>query len=420
MTFPEILRYVSMGLGVLTALCYSYQVLYLFAPLFLKKQRFTEGMPHRYAILIAARNEEQVLPYLLESIQAQDYPSHLITTYVVADNCTDRTAQVAQAGGAVCFVRNSETQKGKGYALNYLLNKIRTEGAFDRYDAFLVFDADNLLMPDYITAINKACTAGYDVFCGFRNSKNFGTNWVSAGHSLWFLHDSVHLNQGRMWIHTPCMVTGTGFGFTRALLEKCGGWNFFTLTEDIEFSTWCVIHGVRVGCSQEAELFDEQPERFSQSWRQRTRWVQGGIQVSLRYGKQLLRGMCKGGRAGYACMETATLSLWGYSLGILCGILAMASAFLDGSWNGLLVTAIAGLLSAFAGAFLMGVMTLLVTWNRIRASTGQKLMSLMAFPLYMLSYIPIGVTAVFRKFHWPPIEHRASVSHRELCQQYRE
>ena len=416
MTLPDVLKTVSMFFGLVVTLCYSYQILYLFVPLFYKGKDFKEGKLHRYAILIAARNEEQVLPYLLESIRAQDYPRHLVTTYVVADNCTDRTEQVAREGGAVCFVRNGQTRQGKGYALNYLLKKIHDEGTMEQYDAFLVFDADNLLMPNYITAINKVCAAGYDAFCGFRNSKNFGSNWVSAGHGLWFLHDCVHLNQSRMWLGTPCVVNGTGFGFTKALLEKCGGWNFFTLKEDIEFSMWCVTSGVRVGYSQEAELFDEQPVRFSQSWRQRTRWVQGGIQVSLRYGKNLLQGLCKGGRMGYACMETATLSLWGYSLGIVSGVLTLLSTILCGQWSDAMVVAAMGLLSAFAGTLFMGGMTLLVTWNRIRASSGQKIMALLAFPLYMLSYIPIGITAVFRKFHWPPIEHSASVSHKELCQ----
>lgn len=420
MTLLEVMQYISIALGLLIALCYGYQILYLFAPLLMRKPHLSEGTPRRYAVLIAARNEEQVLPYLLGSIRAQDYPGDLVTTYVVADNCTDRTAQVAQEGGAVCFVRTNDNQKGKGYALHYLLNKIREEGTFHSYDAFLVFDADNVLTPGYITAINQVCSAGYEVFCGFRNSKNFGTNWVSAGHSLWFLHDSVHLNQSRMLLKMPCVVTGTGFGFTRALLERCGGWNFFTLTEDIEFSNWCITQNIRVGYSEKAELFDEQPERFSQSWRQRTRWVQGGIQVSLRYGKRLLQGIRKGGRAGFACMEAMTLSLWGYGLGVLCGALSMLCAYFNGGWGNLITAAMTGLISAYAGSFLMGTMTLLMSWSRIPATTGQKLMSLLAFPLYMFSYIPIGVTAVFRKFHWPPIEHKTAVSHRELCENFRE
>ncbi len=420
MTASELLQYIAKLLGSLVMLCYGYQILYLFLPLFCKKELPDKQKLHHYAVLIAARNEERVLPYLLESIRGQDYPGSLVNMYVVADNCTDQTAKVAREGGAVCYTRTSTTQKGKGYALNYLLSKIREEGVLENYDAFLIFDADNLLAKDYITEINKVCSAGYDAFCGFRNSKNFGTNWVSAGHGLWFLHDSVHLNRSRMLLGLPCGVSGTGFGFTRELLNRCGGWNFFTLTEDIEFTNWCVTHGVRVGYSQQAELFDEQPEQFHQSWRQRTRWVQGGIQVSWKYGKSLLRGMLQNGRQGFACMEAATLSLWGYALGTLCSLLQLLAVLLNQGWGGLVGMAAWGLFTAFLGTFLMGGMTLLSAWDRIRATPGQKIMSLLAFPCYMLSYIPVAVTAIFRKFHWPPIEHTVAVSQKEMHKTDRE
>lgn len=404
-----------MALGILLTLCYGYQILYMLLPFVKKQKPLPEGKHHRYAILIAARNEETVLPYLLESIQQQDYPRELITTYVVADNCTDGTAQAAEAGGAVCFERFSRTRKGKGFALHDLINWIRQEKGLEQYDAFLVFDADNVLKPDYITEIDRLCSAGYDVLCGYRDSKNLATNWVSGASGLWFLHDSVHLNASRMLLGNPCQVTGTGFGFTRELLEKCGGWSFFTLTEDLEFNNWCVTNGARVGYTEKAVLFDEQPVRFSQSWRQRTRWIQGGIQVSMKYGKTLLRGMLRGGRAGYACLEAFTLSLWGYCLGAISGILALVSAFCTGGWMALGQAALMALAAAVAGSFLMGGLTMLLAGKRTCATAGQKWVAVLAFPVYTLSYLPIAVTAVFRKFRWLPIEHSHTCSIRELC-----
>lgn len=415
MTFLEVLKVITSVLGLLIGLCYAYQILYLFVPLFIKKSLPQQETLHRYAILIAARNEEKVLPHLLESINAQAYPGQLFTTYVIADNCTDATARVAAQGGATVFTRFDTSRVGKGYALNYLLEKIDETVGLDSYDAFLVFDADNLLSPDYIAQINKVCALGYDVFCGYRNSKNFGTDWVSAGHALWYLHDSVHLNQSRMLLGVPCAVTGTGFGFTRELLSRCGGWNFFTLTEDIEFNTWCAIRGVRAGYCHDAVLYDEQPETFRQSWRQRTRWVQGGIQVSLRYGRELFQGIGRGGRTGYACLETATLSLWGYGMSTFCAIGTLLVTFLSAGWLGLWKTLLLASIGTFLIPMLIGAMTLVTEWHRIRASTAQKLLGLFAFPLHALTYIPIAVSAVFRKFHWPPIEHKVAISTQELC-----
>ena len=414
MNLYTVLRSISAVLMVLTSVCYLYQIVYLILPLIKKQRPHRSEKRHRYAILIAARNEEAVLPHLLDSIRAQDYPAELITTYVVADNCIDRTVEVARAGGARVYARYNRKEVGKGYALNFLLEQIEKNDGLDSYDAFLIFDADNLLLPDYVTQINKICSDGYEAFCGYRNSKNFGTNWISQGYGLWYLHDSCHLNQSRMLIGTTCAVNGTGFGFTRRLLERMGGWNFFTLTEDIEFNTWCATRGVRIGYCRDAVVFDEQPEKFSQSWRQRTRWTQGGLQVSVRYAKDLLRGLFKGGWTSYASFETATLSLWGYGMGVICGGMTMLVTFLAEQWLGLGRAILLALAGTYSSMFAIGALTLITEWKRIRAATGQKIRSLFAFPLFMMTFVPIALTAVFRKFQWQPIAHTVAISTGEL------
>lgn len=414
MPVTEILRGISALLGLVLGLCYAYQIVYLFVPLFRKEHTPPASGLRRYAILIAARNEETVLPHLLSSIRLQDYPAELLQVFVVADNCTDRTAVVAEEGGAVVFCRHDKTHVGKGYALHYLLERIDETENLDSFDAFLVFDADNLLKSDFISQINRIACQDYDVFCGCRNSKNFGANWVSAGHALWYLHESTHLNRSRMLLGNPCMVNGTGFGFTRKLLRQLGGWNFFTLTEDVEFSTWCITHGVRSGYCHDAVFYDEQPQRFCQSWRQRTRWVQGGIQVSVRYARQLFRGIFRGGKTGYNCLEATTLLLWGYGMGTVCSFLALLTALLTAGWVGLGKALLLALISAFGVPLFVGIMTLHAQWHRIHASTFQKLCALLAFPVHMLTYIPIAVSAVFRKFHWPPIEHTVAISSRDM------
>ena len=414
MNLLSVLQSLSYALAVITTVCYFYQIVYLILPL-LKKQRSPEAGEHRrYAILIAARNEEAVLPHLLESIRGQNYPAELIRTFVVADNCTDQTAEVARKGGARVFCRSSKTQIGKGYALNFLLNRIDLTEGLDSFDAFLIFDADNLLMPDYISQINKVCCSGFEAFCGYRNSKNFGANWISQGYALWYLHDSCHLNQSRMLLGTTCAVNGTGFGFTRQLLQRMGGWNFFTLTEDIEFSTWCATRGIRIGYCRDAMVFDEQPENFIQSWRQRTRWTQGGLQVSIRYAVDLLKGLFKGPRTAYASFETATLSLWGYGMGVICCGIALLVTFLAERWLGLGKAILLGLAGTYSSMFVIGALTLLTEWHRIRATTEKKIQSLFTFPLFMLTFIPIALTAVFRKFQWQPIAHTVAISAGDL------
>lgn len=411
-----IMKWISTILVLVTTICYLYQVVYLILPLIMKRKPLNGNKPTRYAILIAARNEEPVISHLLDSINAQDYPKELITTYVVADNCTDNTAKVAEEHGARVFQRFNKQQVGKGYAISYLIEQIRTQVGLEHYDAFLIFDADNLLEKDYVRQINKVCSSGYEAFCGYRNTKNYGSNWLSASYGLWYLHDSTHLNQSRMLLGTSCAVNGTGFGFTTKLLEKVGGWNFFTLTEDIEFATWCATHGIVVGYSHDAILYDEQPTSFKVSTRQRTRWVQGGIQVSCRYSKDLLKGLLRGGRTSYASFETATLSMWGYGMSSLTFCTVLAVAFLSERWGGVALTFGWAILGSYCSMFLMGALTAATEWKRIHATTAQKILSLFAFPIFMMTYAPITLMAFFKKFEWTPVPHTVAISTAELHQ----
>ena len=416
MDYMPILKDVCLALTILLAVCYAYQIVYMLVPLIKKRKKLPQASQKKYAILIAARNEEAVLPYLLDSIAHQDYPKELVTTYVVADNCTDGTAQAARAHGARVFERFNRVKIGKGYALNYLLGRIREEAGWDAYDAFLIFDADNLLQPNYITEINKVRGAGFEAFCGYRNTKNFGTNWLSSGYGVWYLHDSTHMNQSRMMLGTSCAVSGTGFGFTSQLLEKMGGWKFFTLTEDLEFNTWCVTHGIKIGYSQDAVIYDEQPFDFRQSWRQRTRWTQGGVQIVGRYTGALARGLFQGGWASYATFETSTLTMWGCALSTFTGILTALTAYLARGWGGLGFMLLVSLVGGYLSAMVMGALTVAMEWKHIAASRKMKILSVFAFPVFMLTFIPISLTAVFRKFQWQPTAHTVAISSKALSE----
>ena len=177
-------------------LCYSYQFVYLAIGLFTKPKKTEAADPRRQiAVLIAARNEEAVIGQLLDSVRAQNYPPELLDAYVVADNCTDATAVIARAHGAEVFARQDTRHVGKGYALQFLLDRIRERR---HYDAYLVLDADNILDPNFVREITAVHDQGYGVVTCYRNSKNYGDNWISAGYALWFLREARYLNGARM------------------------------------------------------------------------------------------------------------------------------------------------------------------------------------------------------------------------------
>lgn len=415
MDFIKILGIISAVITLVVTILYSYQVIYLFLVLFKRREKPTSGKQLRYAVLIAARNEEAVLPHLLDSICAQSYPRELIDIYVVADNCTDRTAEVARAHGATVYERFNKEQIGKGFAIDYLVGNIRKDFGWEKYDAFLIFDADNLLDPEYITNMNKLVGQGYQAFCGYRNTKNFGTNWITSSYALWYLHESSHMNRSRTFIGVGSHVNGTGFGFTREVLEQIGGWKFFTLTEDLEFNDYCVTHGIKTGYCHDAILYDEQPLTFRQSWKQRTRWIQGGFQVSLKYGAALFKGLVtRLGWTAHTCMELLTLSLWGYGLSGLAAVLGVVLSALTLSPVGFAISIGLMLLGAYCALAFMGFWTVLLEWKRIRATKGRKILSIFTFPIFMMTFVPIAIIALFRKYSWEPIEHTVAISATEL------
>lgn len=399
-------------------ICFAYQIVYLFVPYFKKAKRMPDGKPHDFAVLIAARNEEPVIAQLIDSIQKQTYQDGRTDIFVVADNCTDQTARAAREAGANVVERHNRTKIGKGYALQYLLKHIMKKKFFQNYDGFFVFDADNLLEENFIEEMNKVFSNGYQVVTSYRNSKNFGDNWITSGYGLWFLHEAQFLNRGRMTSGNSCMVSGTGYLVSREILEETNGWNFFLLTEDIEFTADCILKKVRMGYCSQAVFYDEQPTKFSESWHQRIRWIKGYFQVYRKYGKELLHGI--GREGGFSCFDMLMTSLPAF---VLTAFATAASLFM--TLLGLLtaqdISFVLFSIGMFfvktsAAMFVLGIYTMLTEWKMIHMPLRKKIIGIFTFPLFMNTFIPIAFASLRRKVEWKPISHNCHMSLKQVKQ----
>ena len=187
----DTLRMTNYIIAVVFFVCYTYQFLYIPVPWLLAKRKAAkaaalEATPHNYAVLICARNESAVIADLIGSLRSQTYDQSLLHIFVLADNCTDDTSDIARSAGATVYERFNNVQVGKGYALQTLLSHLEQDYPAG-FDGYIVFDADNILDPGYIAAMNRTFSQGYDIVTSYRNSKNYGDNWISAGYALWFL-----------------------------------------------------------------------------------------------------------------------------------------------------------------------------------------------------------------------------------------
>ena len=255
--------------------------------------------------------------------------------------------------------------------------------------------------------MNKTFCKGHQVVASYRNSSNFGTNWISYGYGLWFLHEAQLLNKGRQIADSSCMVSGTGYLISRELIEKNSGWNFFLLTEDIEFTADCILNDVSIGYCEKARFYDEQPITFKDSWNQRVRWVKGYYQVFSKYGKQLIA----------KCVRFRSLKCFDMLMAYLPAlILTIASVTAD---MGLLIAGLASgqdtsfvirsivrlLIQSYLGMLCLGGYTLCSEWDQIRTAPGRKLALVFTFPLFMYTYFPVALAAFGKRIQWKPIEH---------------
>ena len=401
------------------SLAYGYQLFYVAVVLLRKPPRHAAACSHRFAVMIPARNEGAVVADLLRSIKMQDYPAHLIDVFVIADNCTDDTADVARREGAVVFERTNDVLVGKGYALDWGYQLIREGYAHKGYEAYFVFDADNVLDAGYFRAMNDTFDGGAKVSTSYRNSKNYATNWISAGYATWFLRESKYLNQARLTLGTSCAVSGTGFYVAADLLERSGGWKWHLLTEDIEFSVASVIDGERIAYCPEAVLYDEQPVTFRDSWNQRFRWAKDFYQVLGAYVGGLVRGMVRNPKGRrFACYDMLMTIAPAMLLTVLT-VFVNLGVFVLGITGVLSVGEMAGYSLASIGFCLLmyvttmgffGILTTVSEWGRIRASAPRKLWGMCTFPLFMITYVPIALAALVGKAEWKPIRHTISVS----------
>lgn len=406
------LTYINLIIALVIGVCCCYQIVFALVRLRGLGRRFEAKSLSRFAVLIAARNESAVIGQLIDSIKAQDYPAELVDVYVVADNCTDNTAAVAAAHGATVYKRQNLAQVGKGYALNFLLAKLAQERPEAQYDGFFVFDADNLLDPHYISEMNKVFSNGCPVVTGYRNAKNFGDNWISAGYGMYFLRESEYLNRPRDYLGSSCAVSGTGFLFSSELLEKVGGWHYFALTEDLEFTLDLIGRGEKIAYCNTAILYDEQPTGFKQSVVQRARWMRGLMQIMSRNGSTLLRTLL--GAGSFACYDMLINSMasvlmgLGFIMNVVMFGVGLTSPRLE--TGPVIAAALMALAGTYLGLFATGWMTLLTEWRRIPCKARRKVLFSFTYPFFMASFMAALAVAMSGGAQWKPIRHTVAVS----------
>ena len=363
---------------------------------------------NRFMAVISARNEERVIEALLSSLKNQDYPSSHLDIYVIADNCSDKTAKIARAMGAFVLERHDAVRVGKGCALEWFFEKILSTKP-DYYDAFCVFDADNIVDSQFFSSMNAKLCSGEEIVQGYRDIKNPTDNWISLSYAFHYWSNNLLYHLPRYNLGLSPLINGTGFMVSMNIIKELGGWHTNTMTEDIEFSIINICRGRKIGWATSAIVYDEQPLKFKQSYKQRMRWSVGHLQCFLSYFPSLLRALFK--HRNFAIVDTLLYIL---GMPLLFVSFMVLGVYLVGSQVGFVNES--SILTYFMWFVIFAVIMPLVQVSATmllekRLSVKRFLRGLISYPIFLLSWVFINLMCIFKikTLTWESVEHTRNV-----------
>jgi 1,2-diacylglycerol 3-beta-glucosyltransferase len=249
-------------------------------------RQFGTTLTRRFAVLIPAHNEEFTIAPTIKSLLELEYPPQDFDVVVVADNCTDRTADVARESGIIVYERTSAELRGKGHALRWCFDRLLSQS--HEYDAFVVVDADSIVSANFLVVMNHYLDRGHKVIQSSDLVKPQPDAWSSEMTRLGFTLYNYARPLGRHVIGCSTGLRGNGMCFAADVLRS-HPWEAYTRTEDLEFGLSLLLAGIPVAFAPQAFVLATMPQNPQLAESQRARWEHGRFPVIKRYGPLLLR-----------------------------------------------------------------------------------------------------------------------------------
>ena len=431
MDYISIINLVFFGIGTLISIYLFHFVFFALSSLLHKKTYPNTVEKCRYGIIISAKDEENVIARVINSIREADYPQDKLDIYVIAHNCSDHTGDIAKSLGAAVIIDNNKEENTLGQAYKYAFSHIDN---ISSYDGFIFFNADNIVAKDYFTKLNDAFVYYHknDAISTFRHSLNMDEGVLPAVYSYYFTTSCVLAFSGRNNFNVSGRVTGCGFVIpSNQLLD---GWKFTSITEDIEYSANSIANGRIIRFCYAATFYDEQPTKVKTMWHQRKRWAKGQQVISKEYFPVLFKALFNKNNKNkmsiyvsltfHSCITLVAMSLFLLQLILLflspLFNISLYEAFLywnhDVSWftnmflsmrTGFLFTFIKTLAMFFFSAYLCGLIVLLAAKDKYKGyKASNKMKAFILYPFFLALQFPLDLVVLFRKeVKWKKIPH---------------
>lgn len=368
----------------------------------------------KFALFVPAHNEGVVIDQIIHNINKLNYPKDLYDVFIIADNCTDNTAEVAREAGATVLERFNKKEVGKGFALQWAFGETLYKEDND-YDVAVIFDADNLVNKSFLKEMNNKLCEGHKVIQGYIDSKNPNDSWITASYSMAFWSANRLFQSARSYLGLSCEIGGTGFCMDVEVLKEIG-WDATSLVEDLEFTMKLNMKGYRVAWANDAVIYDEKPLTLAASWKQRRRWMQGFADVCSRYFFKLLFMGIK--KRDMALIDCAIYTLQPFVL-VLGGFMLFVPLLNTFMFDGDMFVLTANVAPDFFLVY--GVVQLLMLPISLFYDKKFSYRMLLFYPVYLLyclTWIPIAVQGIvmMKERNWSHTVHTRRVAIQEIEQ----
>lgn len=366
----------------------------------------SDTVTNKYCILIPARNESQVIEQLLISIEKQTKKINSKDVYIIVESKEDPTVEIVKKHNMNIVYRKDLTKKRKGYALDDAIKEVLSKNK--KYDAYFIFDADNILDKNYIKEMINSIEEGYDIGISYRNTKNSST-LVAASSALTFSMINTIGNQLKSKYTNNLTISGTGYYIKGSLVEDWQGFPFNTLTEDYELTLYSTLNNLTTTYNEKAIFYDEQPDSFKVSMKQRTRWVKGYFEARKIYIKEIRRSLDYKDK-NYGSKISTVIGVQPLIYLLIGVLLLIVSSLTINDITAFIKTLVVVLLLIYLE--LAGITYIIIKSEKNKLNLNVSKTKLTLYnPLFLLSYILCLMISIFkRNLGWEEIKHNKKLA----------
>lgn len=367
---------------------------------------------HNFCFLVPARYESKVIEGLLISLKKQTFKINMKDVYVIVESKKDETINICKKYNASVIIRKHLELQRKGYALDEAVKQILKSKK--HYDAYFIFDADNVLDKNYLKNMIPIFDLGYDMATGYRNCKNGNKSVIAASSALTFSLVNTIFNDKKNKETRNITFSGTGFYIRGSLIEKWKGYPFHTLTEDYELSSYATLNNLTTYYNTKSVFYDEQPVKFKDTINQRIRWIRGYFDVRRMYNRKMFKALDKKDK-NYGSKLDEAIGIVPYIFMVVGLVIWFLSLIFfitynlllhNNGWKYHLLELAIYMLVVYFALFIMTLVIVILEGDKIALTLKSKIKVLFFNPIFMISYVPCAIKALtLKEVKWTRVEH---------------